>query len=80
MRVSALTAPDDPQLTSAGSGTAVRKGAERTLSSRHQASTMADIKGPTVDAEAFRAEGHCCGIRLPVLSSTRAPRQASPWS
>lgn len=30
---------------------------------------MADLKGPTVDTEAFRAEGHCCGIRLPVLST-----------
>jgi len=30
---------------------------------------MADIKGPTVDTEAFRAEGHCCGIRLPALNT-----------
>jgi hypothetical protein len=30
---------------------------------------MADIKGPAVDTEAFRAEGHCCGIRLPVLNT-----------
>ena len=30
---------------------------------------MTDIKGPTVDTEAFRAEGHCCGIRLRVLST-----------
>ena len=30
---------------------------------------MADIVGPTVDADAFRAEGHCCGIRLPVLNT-----------
>jgi hypothetical protein len=28
---------------------------------------MSDIKGPAVDSEAFRVEGHCCGIRLPVL-------------
>ena len=28
---------------------------------------MVDIKGPAVDPEAFRVEGHCCGIRLPVL-------------
>ena len=28
---------------------------------------MTDIKGPAVDPEAFRVEGHCCGIRLPVL-------------
>lgn len=28
---------------------------------------MTDIKGPAIDSEAFRAEGHCCGIRLPVL-------------
>ena len=30
---------------------------------------MADINGPAVDTEAFRAEGHCCGIRLPVLNT-----------
>lgn len=30
---------------------------------------MADIKGPAIDADAFRVEGHCCGIRLPVLST-----------
>jgi hypothetical protein len=30
---------------------------------------MADIKGPAVDTEAFRAEGHCCGIRLPALNT-----------
>ena len=30
---------------------------------------MANIKGPTIDTEAFRAEGHCCGIRLPVLNT-----------
>jgi hypothetical protein len=30
-------------------------------------SPMTDIKGPAVDPEAFRVEGHCCGIRLPVL-------------
>jgi hypothetical protein len=28
---------------------------------------MIDIKGPAVDPEAFRVEGHCCGIRLRVL-------------
>ena len=28
---------------------------------------MTDVKGPAVDPEAFRVEGHCCGIRLPVL-------------
>ena len=28
---------------------------------------MTDIKGPAVDPEAFRVEGNCCGIRLPVL-------------
>jgi hypothetical protein len=26
-----------------------------------------EIKGPAVSAEAFRVEGHCCGIRLPAL-------------
>ena len=30
---------------------------------------MSDIKGPAVDPEAFRVEGHCCGIRLPVLKT-----------
>jgi hypothetical protein len=28
---------------------------------------MVDIKGPAIDSQAFRAEGHCCGIRLPAL-------------
>jgi hypothetical protein len=28
---------------------------------------MTDIKGPAVDPESFAVEGHCCGIRLPVL-------------
>jgi hypothetical protein len=28
---------------------------------------MTGMKGPAVDPEAFRVEGHCCGIRLPVL-------------
>ncbi len=28
---------------------------------------MTDIKGPAIDPEAFRVEGHCCGICLPVL-------------
>ena len=30
---------------------------------------MSDIKGPAIDPEAFRVEGHCCGIRLPVLAT-----------
>jgi hypothetical protein len=30
---------------------------------------MSCIKGPAVDPEAFRVEGHCCGIRLPVLKT-----------
>ena len=30
---------------------------------------MTDIKGPTVDSDAFRVEGHCCGIRLPVFNT-----------
>lgn len=30
---------------------------------------MSETKGPTVDADAFRAEGHCCGIRLPVIET-----------
>lgn len=28
---------------------------------------MTDIKGPAIDAKAFRVEGHCCGIRIPAL-------------
>jgi len=28
---------------------------------------MTRIKGPAVDPETFRVEGHCCGIRLPAL-------------
>lgn len=28
-----------------------------------------DIRGPAVDPEAFRVEGHCCSIRLPVLET-----------
>jgi hypothetical protein len=32
-------------------------------------SAMNEIKGPAVDSEAFRVEGHCCGIRLPVLKT-----------
>jgi hypothetical protein len=42
---------------------------------------MADIKGPTVDIEAFRAEGHCCGIRLPTLNTlteTGIPLELTP--
>jgi hypothetical protein len=27
------------------------------------------IKGPAIDPAAFRVEGHCCGIRLPVLKT-----------
>jgi hypothetical protein len=30
---------------------------------------MADVKDPAIDTEAFRTEGPCCGIRLPVLST-----------
>lgn len=30
---------------------------------------MNEIKGPAVDSEAFRVEGHCCGMRLPVLKT-----------
>ena len=42
---------------------------------------MADIKGPAVETEAFRAEGHCCGIRLPVLNTlteSGIPLQLTP--
>ena len=30
---------------------------------------MADIRGPAIDTDAFCVEGHCCGIRLPVLKT-----------
>jgi hypothetical protein len=30
---------------------------------------MSYIKGPAIDPEAFRVEGHCCGMRLPVLKT-----------
>jgi hypothetical protein len=30
---------------------------------------MADIKGPAIDPETFRVEGHCCGIRIPSLQA-----------
>jgi hypothetical protein len=30
---------------------------------------MKDIRGPAGDPEAFRVEGHCCSIRLPVLTT-----------
>jgi hypothetical protein len=28
---------------------------------------MAEIKGPAIERDAFRVEGHCCGIRIPAL-------------
>ena len=28
---------------------------------------MAEIKGPAIATDAFRVEGHCCGIRIPAL-------------
>lgn len=28
---------------------------------------MADVKGPAIASDAFRVEGHCCGIRIPAL-------------
>jgi hypothetical protein len=30
---------------------------------------MTDIKGPAIDPETFRVEGHCCGIRIPALQT-----------
>ena len=33
---------------------------------------MTDIKGPAIDSETFRVEGHCCGIRIPALMSPTA--------
>lgn len=29
---------------------------------------MKSIRGPAIDPEAFRVEGHCCGIRIPALN------------
>ena len=37
------------------------------LVSSDRPSAMSYIKGPAIDPEAFRVEGHCCGIRLPAL-------------
>ena len=28
---------------------------------------MPELKGPAIDSEVFRVEGHCCGIRIPAL-------------
>jgi len=28
---------------------------------------VTEIRGPAVDLDAFRVEGHCCGIRIPAL-------------
>ena len=28
---------------------------------------MPQIKGPAIESEVFRVEGHCCGIRIPAL-------------
>lgn len=42
---------------------------------------MSGIKGPAVDSEAFRVEGHCCGIRLPelqTLTEEGIPLQLTP--
>lgn len=30
---------------------------------------MVDVKGPAVDPDAFRVEGHCCAIRLPGMAN-----------
>lgn len=38
---------------------------------------MTYIKGPAVDPEAFRVEGHCCGIRLPALKELTG--EGIPW-
>jgi hypothetical protein len=32
-----------------------------------ESSRMTEIKGPAIAPEAFRVEGHCCGIRIPAL-------------
>ena len=39
------------------------------LVSSDRPSAMSYIKGPAIDPEAFRVEGHCCGIRLPALKT-----------
>lgn len=42
---------------------------------------MSDVKGPAVDPDAFRVEGHCCAIRLPgmaTLSSGGSLYQLTP--
>jgi len=42
---------------------------------------MSDTKGPAVDSDAFRVEGHCCGIRLPelqTLTEEGIPLQLTP--
>ena len=42
---------------------------------------MSGIKGPAVESEAFRVEGHCCGIRLPelqTLTEEGIPLQLTP--
>jgi len=33
---------------------------------------MAEIKGPPIATDTFRAEGHCCGIRIPALMDLSA--------
>jgi len=42
---------------------------------------MTELKGPAISTEAFRVEGHCCGIRIPALmdlSSAGMQFEASP--
>lgn len=38
-------------------------------SSCNAPTNMVDIQGLAVDPEAFRVEGHCCGIRIPALKA-----------
>jgi hypothetical protein len=35
---------------------------------------MVDIKGPAIASDAFRVEGHCCGIRIPALTDPNSER------
>ena len=42
---------------------------------------LTEINGPAIAAEAFRVEGHCCGIRIPALmdpGSTGVQFEMSP--
>jgi hypothetical protein len=40
-----------------------------TLLTSDEDAAMKDTRGPAIDPDAFRVEGHCCSIRLPVLET-----------